>query len=57
MSDVGLAARLKQAREAAGLSQGQVARLLDFHRPTVTAIENGSRKVSAEGADALRGHL
>jgi transcriptional regulator with XRE-family HTH domain len=39
--------RLRQAREAAGLSQGQVAKLLKMHRPTVTEIENGSRAVSA----------
>jgi len=44
----GLPARLKRAREEAGLSQGQVARLLGFHRPTITEIENGNRKVSAE---------
>ena len=28
-----IAARLKTAREAAGLSQGQVAKLLKMHRP------------------------
>lgn len=43
-----LAARLKQAREAAGLSQGQVARIIGMHRPSVTEIENGNRKVSAD---------
>lgn len=40
--------RLRIAREQAGLSQGQVARLLDMHRPTITEIEAGRRKVSAE---------
>jgi transcriptional regulator with XRE-family HTH domain len=44
----GLAARLRAAREQAGLSQGQVARLLDFHRPTITEIEAGRRKVKTE---------
>jgi transcriptional regulator with XRE-family HTH domain len=43
-----IAARLRTAREAAGLSQGQVAKLLDYHRPTITEIEAGRRKVSGE---------
>lgn len=40
--------RLRQAREYAGLSQGQVAKLLDLHRPTITEIEAGRRRVTAE---------
>ncbi len=43
-----IAARLRAAREQAGLSQGQVAKLLDFQRPTISEIEAGRRKVSAE---------
>jgi transcriptional regulator with XRE-family HTH domain len=43
-----LAKRLRAAREQAGLSQGQVAKLLDLHRPTISEIEAGRRKVSAE---------
>ena len=43
-----IAARLRAAREAAGLSQGQVAKKLDLHRPTITEIEAGRRSVSAE---------
>lgn len=43
-----IASRLRTAREAAGLSQGQVAKLLDFHRPTISEIEAGRRRVSAE---------
>ena len=43
-----IARRLRLAREQAGLSQGQVARILNFHRPTVSEIEAGRRKVSAE---------
>jgi transcriptional regulator with XRE-family HTH domain len=43
-----IAGRLRTAREAAGLSQGQVAKILDLHRPTVTEIEAGRRKVSGE---------
>lgn len=40
--------RLRQAREAAGLSQGQVAKKLSMHRPTISEIEAGRRKVSAD---------
>lgn len=40
--------RLRIAREHAGLSQGQVAKLLDLHRPTVSEIEAGRRRVQAE---------
>jgi transcriptional regulator with XRE-family HTH domain len=36
------------AREQAGLSQGQVGRLLDVHRPTISEIEAGRRKVNSE---------
>jgi len=43
----GIGERLRQAREAAGLSQAQVANLMNLHRPTITEIENESRKVSA----------
>lgn len=43
-----ISSRLRTAREAAGLSQGQAAKLLDMHRPTITEIEAGRRKVSGE---------
>jgi len=43
-----VAERLRQAREAAGLSQGQVAKKLEMHRPTISEIEAGRRKVSAQ---------
>ena len=46
MSDV--AKRLRLAREQAGLSQGQVAKVLGMHRPTISEIEAGRRKVSAD---------
>jgi transcriptional regulator with XRE-family HTH domain len=45
-SDV--AGRLRGAREQAGLSQGQAAKALDMHRPTISECEAGRRKVSAE---------
>ncbi|MFN0132737.1 MAG: helix-turn-helix transcriptional regulator [Phycisphaerales bacterium] len=37
--------RLRLAREQAGLSQGQVARILKLHRPTISQIEGGQRVV------------
>ena len=43
-----IAERLREARKAAGLSQGQVAKLLQVHRPTISEIEAGNRRVSAE---------
>lgn len=42
-----IADRLREAREVAGLSQGQVAKRLDMHRPTISEIEAGRRKVAA----------
>lgn len=43
-----IAARLKEARRMAGLSQGQVAKLLNLQRPSVSEMESGNRTVSAE---------
>ena len=43
-----IADRLRSAREMAGLSQAQVARVLSMHRPTITEMEAGRRKVSAD---------
>jgi transcriptional regulator with XRE-family HTH domain len=43
-----IAGRLKAAREQAGLTQGQVARILGLHRPSVSEMEAGRRSVSAE---------
>jgi transcriptional regulator with XRE-family HTH domain len=40
--------RLCAARRRAGLSQGEAARLLNMHRPTISEIEAGNRNVSAE---------
>lgn len=39
--------RLRLAREQAGLSQGQIANFLGVHRPTISEIEAGRRKVSS----------
>lgn len=43
-----LAVRLRAAREMAGLSQAQVARLMGLHRPSVSEAEAGRRRVSTE---------
>jgi transcriptional regulator with XRE-family HTH domain len=43
-----VADRLRMAREQAGLSQGQVAKMLNMHRPTISEIEAGRRRVAAE---------
>src|SRR5690242_8334570 len=40
--------RLKEARKLAGLSQGHVAKILGLHRPSVSEMEAGNRRVSAE---------
>jgi transcriptional regulator with XRE-family HTH domain len=47
------ARRLRTAREIAGLSQGQVARMLRIHRPSVTEAEAGRRRVHAEELSEL----
>lgn len=43
-----VAVRLREARKMAGLSQGQVAKMLGFHRPTISEIEAAKRRVPAE---------
>lgn len=48
-----IGARLRSARENAGLSQGQVAKLLGVHRPTVSEMEAGNRRVSADELSQL----
>ncbi|MGD0585849.1 MAG: helix-turn-helix transcriptional regulator [Oryzomonas sp.] len=48
LSRTDIATRLRAAREQAGLSQGQVAKIMNLQRPTITEIEAGRRKVSAE---------
>ena len=42
------AERLKEARKLAGLSQGHVAKMLGLHRPSVTEMEAGNRRVTAD---------
>ncbi len=42
-----IASRIKEARRLSGLSQGQVAKKLEMHRPTISEIEAGNRRVGA----------
>lgn len=44
----GLGGRLRLAREQAGLSQTQVAKMLKMHRPTISEIEAGRRRVATQ---------
>lgn len=43
-----IADRLREARRLSGLSQGQVAQIMGLHRPSVSEVEAGNRRVSAE---------
>ncbi len=43
-----IGSRIRHAREMAGLSQGQVAKLMSLHRPSISTIEAGNRRVSTE---------
>jgi transcriptional regulator with XRE-family HTH domain len=45
---VGMGSRLRMAREMSGLSQAQVAKMLSLHRPSISEMEAGRRKVSTE---------
>lgn len=49
--EIGL--RLKEARKLAGLSQAQAAKVLGIHRPSVSEIESGNRRISAEELSEL----
>jgi transcriptional regulator with XRE-family HTH domain len=42
-----IATRLREARKLAGLTQGQAAKKMKMHRPTVSEIELGNRNVTA----------
>jgi transcriptional regulator with XRE-family HTH domain len=42
-----IASRLREARALAGLTQGQVAKKMGMHRPTISEIEAGNRNVTA----------
>ncbi|MCB1937407.1 MAG: helix-turn-helix transcriptional regulator [Nitrosomonas sp.] len=48
MSKLEIANRLRSAREMAGLSQGQAAKRLGMHRPTISEIEAGRRNVKSD---------
>ena len=46
--NIAIGGRLRMARVQAGLSQGQVAKMLGLHRPSVTETEAGRRKASPQ---------
>jgi transcriptional regulator with XRE-family HTH domain len=48
MDKQAIADRLKSAREMSGLSQGQAAKKLGMHRPTISEIEAGRRNVKSD---------
>ena len=48
-----IAERIRHARKLAGLSQAQVAELLNLHRPSISEMEAGRRRVTAEEATRL----
>jgi len=48
-----LAERLREAREAAGLTQEQVAAKLELSRPTIVQMERGRREVTSLELDRL----
>jgi transcriptional regulator with XRE-family HTH domain len=48
-----IASRIREARRLAGLSQGQVAKMLGLHRPSVSEMEAGNRSISAEEISKL----
>ena len=43
-----IAERLKEARKLAGLSQSHVSKMLGLHRPSISEMEAGNRRVSAD---------
>jgi transcriptional regulator with XRE-family HTH domain len=48
MSKETVAAKLREARSLAGLSQAQVAHKLGLHRPSISEIEAARRNVTTE---------
>ena len=43
-----IAQRLRKAREMAGLTQSQIAKILGLHRPSISEIEAGRRSVTTD---------
>lgn len=51
--DVEIGAAIRAARETAGMSQGALARTLDWHRPTLTIVESGEQGLRARDLSRL----
>lgn len=52
----GIGGRLRQAREDAGLTQEQIARLMELPRPAISEIESETRTVSIGELKRLAEH-
>ena len=52
-----IGARIKMAREMAGLSQGQLAKLMGLHRPSISEMEAGNRRVTTDELEQLAVHF
>lgn len=48
-----IAERLRVARDQAGLTQAQASKKMNMHRPTVSEIEAGRRRVTADEVAAF----
>lgn len=48
-----IASRIREARQLAGLSQAQAARMLGIHRPSITEAEAARRNISADEISRL----
>lgn len=55
MSDVAVrfGKRLREVREAAGISQEKLAELASLHRTYVSSVERGKRNISIENIERL----
>lgn len=53
LTDIEIGDRLRKARQAAGLNQSQAAKALSVSRPTLVAIERGTRSVKAQELRSL----
>jgi transcriptional regulator with XRE-family HTH domain len=48
-----IAERIREARMLAGLSQGQVAKMMGMHRPSISEMEAGNRRVTVDELSRL----
>lgn len=53
MTQIGIGNRLRKARQAAGITQAVAAKKLSVSRPTLVAIEKGTRRIKPNEIDSL----